>query len=115
MQKLRWMSALLLLVLAASNMSAIAVERTFPPKTQRGNMTILGFPVIAMDAQNLRLAPGARIWNQQQLTQIPASLGNASYLVNYTQDFQGNVDRVWILTKDEASLPVAKQLNNLKW
>ena len=108
----RWLMAISLATLA---LSAAAIERTFPATALRGNMTITDYPVIAMDSKNLRLAPGARIWNQNHLTQTPVSLGNSSYVVNYTQDVHGDVDRVWILSTDEASQPVANQHSNLKW
>lgn len=112
MWPIRWLIAI---ALATLTLSAAAFERTYPATTLRGTMTIIAYPVISMDSKNLRLAPGSRIWNQNHLTQIPVSLGNSSYLVNYTQNAQGDVDRVWILTTDEASQPVANQLSNLKW
>ena len=108
----RWLIAI---SLATLTLSAAAFERSFPSGTLRGNMTIVDYPMIVMDSKNLRLSPGSRIWNQSHLTQIPVSLGNSSYLVNYTQNVQGDVDRVWILTKDEADQPIEKQRSNLKW
>ncbi len=114
----RSMMALFLFVLTAAlaltSFSAIALERTFPATTQRGTMVIVAYPAITMNGQNLRLSPGSRIWNQQNLTQIPSSFANNSYRVNYTLNFQGDVDRVWILTREESGMSVEKQRSNLK-
>jgi len=116
MQATMWLTRWLIAIsLATLTLSAAAFERTFPAGALRGNMTITAYPIIVMDGNNLRLSPGSRIWSQNHLTQIPVSLGNSSYLVNYTLNVQGDVDRVWILTKDEADQPIEKQRSNLKW
>ena len=108
----RWLIAISMATLA---LPAIAFDRTFPQTTLRGKMTITAYPAIVIDKANLRLSPGSRIWGQNHLTQIPVSLGASTYVVNYTQNVQGDVDRVWILTTDEASQSVESQRSNLKW
>ncbi|MQR01830.1 hypothetical protein [Glaciimonas soli] len=114
----RSMMALLLFgltaALALTSFSAAAMERTFPATTQRGTMVIVAYPAITINGQNLRLSPGSRIWNQQNLTQVPSTFVNSSYKVNYTLNFQGDVDRVWILTREESGTSVEKQRSNLK-
>lgn len=101
-------------VALALTLPAAAIDRTFPQTSLRGSMTITAYPAIVINKANLRLSPGSRIWGQNNLTQIPVSLGDSSYLVNYTKNGDGDVDRVWILTPDEASQPVESQRSNLK-
>ncbi|PUA20408.1 hypothetical protein C7W93_11835 [Glaciimonas sp. PCH181] len=108
----RWLIALTLALLA---LPALAFNRTFPSTVLRGNMTITAYPAVTIDKFNLQLSPGSRIWGPNHLTQIPVSLGSAKYLVNYTQNAQGDVDRVWILTPEEASQSIESQRSNLKW
>ncbi len=43
---------------------------------------------------------------------MPASVTGSNLVVNYTEDFQGNVDRVWILTAREAAQTPAEQRIN---
>ncbi|QRX81194.1 hypothetical protein [Glaciimonas sp. PAMC28666] len=119
MQAIMWLRRLLAIPMAMFALTlahpAAAFDRTFPQTTLRGNMAITAYPAIVIGKANLRLSPGSRIWGQNNLTQIPVSLGDSIYLVNYTQNSDGDVDRVWILTTDEASQSVESQRSNLKW
>ncbi|MFJ2987971.1 hypothetical protein ACIPF8_08895 [Collimonas sp. NPDC087041] len=105
---------LVIFLLATLAFSAMAIERTFPASTLRGKLTITSYPTVTINGNTLRLSPGSRIWNASQLTQIPNSLGTDTYLVNYTLNAQGDVDRVWILTPDEASQKIETQRNSNK-
>ena len=99
---------LALLITASAVFPAAASDRHFPQGTKRGSMTPGWYPVIAIDGKNRNLSPGARIWNQENLIEMPASLRGSDMTVNYTEDMHGDIDRVWILTKEEASRPLAK-------
>ncbi|MFC5472612.1 hypothetical protein [Paraherbaspirillum soli] len=105
---------LIVLLLATLAFSAQAAGRTFPAATERGRLVITDYPNVTISGKALRLSPGSRIWGPNNLTQIPNALGSDSYLVNYTLNIQGDVDRVWILTPDEAAQKVADQRSNLK-
>jgi hypothetical protein len=85
---------------------ALAFERPFPPNTKRGTMSPAPYPMIELDGKMRRLAPGGRIWNPDNLIEMPAALQGSGLAVNYTEDAQGDVDRVWILTRDEANRPL---------
>jgi len=105
---------LMIFLLATLAFSAMAAERDFPASTLRGKLTITDYPTVTINGNTLQLSPGSRIWNAEQLTQTPNSLGSDTYLVNYTVNAQGDIDRVWILTADEASQKVDVQRNSLK-
>lgn len=105
---------LMIFLLATLAFSAMAAERDFPASTLRGKLAITDYPNVTMNGNVLRLSPGSRIWNAQQLTQIPNSLGTDTYLVNYTLNTQGDIDRVWVLTPDEASQKIETQRNGNK-
>ncbi|MFC6519147.1 hypothetical protein ACFQAT_04485 [Undibacterium arcticum] len=36
---------------------------------------------------------------------MPANLNVSGAVVNYTEGAQGDIDRIWILTREEAALP----------
>ena len=93
---------------------AMAFERPFPAPTKRGHLAPGAYPEIAIDGKLRRLAPGARIWNENNLIEMPAALRGSDLMVNYTEDSQGEIDRVWILTPEEANQPVAKQINPMQ-
>ncbi|SFI20451.1 hypothetical protein SAMN04515618_113124 [Collimonas sp. OK307] len=105
---------LMIFLLATLAFSAMAAQRDFPASTLRGKLIITDYPNVTVSGNALRLSPGSRIWNTEQLTQIPNSLGTDTYLVNYTLNPQGDIDRVWILTPDEASQKIETQRNGNK-
>lgn len=105
-----WLRPLLLLLLSIAMLPAAhAFERPFPAQAKRGKMTPASFPDIVIGGRLRQLSPGARIWNEDNLLQMPASLRGSGLVVNYTEDVNGHIDRVWILTADEASEPITKQ------
>lgn len=91
---------------------AHAADRPFPQNAKRGTMSPANYPELMVDGKLRYLAPGARIWNQDNLIELPASLRGANLPVNYTEDAQGQIDRVWILSAEEARQPLAQQLNS---
>jgi len=96
-------------LLSAISLAAFASGRPFPASTKRGTMTPDFFPKIVIDGQARRLAPGARIWNTKNLIVVPSSVRGSDLTVNYTEDMHGDINRVWILSPEEASEPLAKQ------
>jgi hypothetical protein len=104
-----WIHRLLLsCLLAAVAMSAFAFERPFPKNVKRGIMEMGAYPTVVINDKARRLSAGARIWNRKNFIQMPASLANQEWAINYTEDHHGNIDRIWILTEDEAQRPLPK-------
>ena len=77
-------------------------ERPFPASARRGVMTPAYHPDIIIDGQVRRLAPSARIFNQDNLIEMPASLRGRDIVVKYEEDRDGQIVNVWILTPEEA-------------
>lgn len=105
----RFLTAGLLALLATS---AFALERPFPAVAKRGTLNLGAFPEIVLNGQSRRMSAAGRIYNRQNLIQMPASVTGSNLVVNYTEDFQGNVDRVWILNEQEAAQSPAEQKIN---
>jgi hypothetical protein len=76
--------------------------RAFPPNAKRGKMTPAYHPEIYIDGKLRMMSPSSRIFNQDNLIEMPAALRGKDIVVNYTEDRDGNIDRVWILTREEA-------------
>lgn len=109
-----WRRPLLIIFLSAvTALNAWALERPFPPSVKRGTMSPAAHPEIVINGTLRHLSPGARIWNQRNLIEMPAALRGNDLVVNYTEDIHGKIDRVWILTADEANKPLKKQTNSL--
>jgi hypothetical protein len=88
---------------------ALAFDRPFPKDVQRGTMTPAAHPTIVINGKLRPLATGARIWNTDNLIEQPSALRGENIVVNYTENEQGEIDRVWILTRDEASQSIESQ------
>jgi hypothetical protein len=101
------MSRLLALLCAALlALPALAFDRSFPPAALRGKMTPGYYPDLTLDGKARKLSPSARIFNQDNMIEMPAALRGSNIVVNYTVDGAGDIDRIWILTADEAALKV---------
>lgn len=98
----RTLLALAMLGLSIAAVPALADERVFPPEAKRGRLTPGYFPDITLDGKPRRLSPAARIFNQDNLIEVPAALRGSDIVVNYTQNADGDIDRVWLLTPEEA-------------
>ena len=62
-------------------MSAIAqLERNFPATALRGEMRVLQPPAVTIDGKEARLAPGARIRDQNNLLAMSGSLVDRALL-----------------------------------
>lgn len=100
-----------LLLASLFSMPAIAQQqplaRPFPANALRGKMTPAYYPEVLIDGKSRQLAPSARIFNQENLIEMPAALRGTDLVVNYTVDSWGNIDRIWILNKDEIAQKLA--------
>jgi hypothetical protein len=76
-------------------------QRVFQSNALRGELVVTQPPEALLNGKPVRLAPGARIRNPQNLIQVSGSLLGQKLAVNYTLDGAGEVRDVWILTAAE--------------
>ncbi|NVM75091.1 hypothetical protein FHW83_000871 [Duganella sp. SG902] len=102
---------LALLLAAVTALPALAIDRPFPAHTLRGKFTPGYFPDITLDGKPRQLAPAARIFNEDNRIEMPAAVRGKDLVVNYTVDGMGYIDRIWILSAEEAAqkLPTAAE------
>lgn len=98
----------------ATAVSPLAFERPFPPQAKRGTMKPDLFPSIVIDGKPRLMAASARIWNADNLIQMPASLPIRNVVVNYTENDSFEIERVWILSEQEAAQSPEQQKINPK-
>jgi hypothetical protein len=90
------------LAAALAVMPALAQSpRNFTAKALRGELVIVQPPDVRLNGQPARLAPGARIRDENNLVQLSGSLIDRRLVVNYTSDLSGNLLDVWVLTPEE--------------
>lgn len=105
---MRLQRLLICFLFAVTTLPAFAFERPFPPGTKRGTMTPATYPKIVINDKTRTLSAGARIWNQRNTIDMPASLRGEDMVVHYTENQAGQIDRVWILTPEEIARPAPK-------
>ena len=77
------------------------MQRPFPPTALRGAVVVVQPPEISLNGRPMRLAPGARIRDQNNMLAMSGPLIGQTLTVHYTIDIGGDVRDVWILTADE--------------
>ena len=92
----RWIA---LLLLAAS--LAGAQVRSIPQDARVGQIRHLQDMVVEIDGAAQQLAPGAQIRDASNRIILPIAIPSGT-LVKYLVDANGQVQRVWILTPEEA-------------
>lgn len=93
----------LLAAIVLAGPTAAQSLRKFPPSALRGTVEVLQAPEVALNGKPARLSAGARIFGQDNLIKMSASLTGQKLLVHYTVDTQGYLREVWILTAQEAA------------
>ena len=77
-------------------------QRVFESSALRGELIVKAPPEALLNGKPARLAPGARIRNQQNLITLSGALLEQKMLVNYTLDDMGEVHHVLVLTEESA-------------
>jgi hypothetical protein len=98
------LTALLALIVTSLAVAvwAQSIARTIPSEARRGELTHVMQSVVSVNGQQMKLAPGALIYAQNNLTIVPSEVPRNS-LVEYTLDRNGDLYKVWILTPAEAA------------
>ncbi len=78
--------------------------RNFPQDALRGTLTAHTYPIYRIGSATYRLAPGGRIFNQQNLIIMPVSLTVQRAEIMYRIDHRGDLSEIWLLTREEAEL-----------
>jgi hypothetical protein len=89
-----------LLALAAT-LPALA-ERNFPERARRGEMTAFQYPYMKVNGKTLHMSAGSRIYNEQNMIVMPASVQVQKAQVMFSTDINGDLHEVWLLSAEEA-------------
>jgi hypothetical protein len=96
-------AALSLLSFALFTLSAPGwSERQLPKDAHYGQMTRFSYPLASINKHTFRMAPGARIYNHQNLTITPAAMPPQAQVL-FRVDAAGQLSSIWLLTAQEAA------------
>jgi hypothetical protein len=94
-------AALGLALVATTCASLAQVPRLFPPTALRGELVGVAPPDVRLNGQPARLAPGARIRNEDNRFEVMGHLSGRTLVVHYTTDAGGQLLDIWILRPSE--------------
>ena len=77
-------------------------QRQLPAEASFGEMTRFAYPLVTIGKGTFRMAPGGKIYNQQNLIIMPAA-APARANVLFTLDTAGELSGIWLLTAQEAA------------
>jgi hypothetical protein len=92
----------LLIACALALPASAQMQRNFTAKALRGTVVFGTPPEVMLNGKPARLAPGARVRDENNLLLLPATLVGRKAVVNYTTEFEGMLLDVWLLTRAEA-------------
>ena len=95
-------AATVCLLLATS--SVMAQLRSLPDDAKRGRIRHVQEMLVEIDGTQVRLAPGAQIRSPENRLLVPSAVPPGA-LVKFTLDKGGLLQRVWLLTDEEAARP----------
>ena len=81
--------------------AAAQMQRNFPANALRGELAVVIPPEAQLNGSPARLAPGARIRDQNNMLQVTGVLAGRRQVVNYTKDLNGQLFEIWLLTPTE--------------
>ena len=77
-------------------------ERNFPQNALRGQLSFGSIPPEAvLNEVKTRLAPGARIFGQNNMMVMSDTLRGQTFVVHYTRDLLGQPKDIWLLRPEE--------------
>lgn len=100
---LQALAALVLSLLVALAAAPVhAQTRPIPDGARLATLKLGVFPDAELDGRPIKLGPGARIFNRDNMLVIPASLKGVTSVVAYVTGSLGEVVTVWVLNDAEA-------------
>ena len=96
-------------MLACFSGVCFAEERVFPAQTKRGKLTITAQGDVIIDGKLRNITPSTRVYSEEGLIVPIASVAANKLLINFTLNDFGDVEKIWLLTADEASRPSQKK------
>ena len=91
------------------SVNAMQLERTFPPEVKRGKMSTTDLAELVIDGKLRAVSPALRIISEDNLTLTLASVDVRNIIINYVENEFGEIQKIWVLTAEEARLPLPKK------
>ncbi len=91
------------------NADAMQMERNFPVDVKRGKLSTTPLAELVIDGKLRLHSPALRIYSEDNLTLTIASVDVRNIMINYVENEFGEIQRIWVLTAEEARQPLPKK------
>jgi hypothetical protein len=81
---------------------AVSAARNLPKDARFGKLTAFTYPYASIGGKALRMSPGAKIYNEQNLIIMPVAMRQQAKVL-YRLDNAGSLSAIWLLTEHEAA------------
>ena len=88
--------------------AAVAQMRTLPADAERGTIRHVREMLVELDGREVLLSPAATIRDRHNLIIVPTALPAEGAIAEYLLGADGQVQRVWLLTPEEAAMDKKK-------
>ena len=83
---------------------AVGIPRILPQGTNKGELQMSGGMNASIDGKSMMLSPGVQVRDPFNMSILPTMI-QGTVPVRYTTDAAGAVDRIWLLSAQEAAQP----------
>ena len=102
-------SLMLALFLACFSINALAEAREFPAQVKRGKLTITAMADLVIDGKLRLTTPSTRIYSEEGMRITTSELNGGKVAVNYILNEFGEIEKIWLLTAEEAKQALPKK------
>lgn len=103
-------SLLFVSVFASVSTQAMQIERPFPEGIKRGKLSTTALAELVIDGKLRHPSAAIRIYSEDNLIVTQASVYVRDAVIYYLQNDFGEIEKIWILSREEASKPIPKRL-----
>ncbi|MCX7218806.1 MAG: hypothetical protein NTY70_07660 [Burkholderiales bacterium] len=95
---------LVTMLFASFALSAMAEGREFPANAKRAELMVTKLGDMVIDGKLRETNPSTRIFNEEGFSVTTSNLDSVKTPILYTETEIGEIQRIWLLTKQEAIL-----------
>jgi hypothetical protein len=102
-------SLLMSLFLLGVSLTAMADGRDFPGHAKRGELSVTRLADLVVNGKLKLTTPSTRIYSEDGMLITSSALTAFKAPINYTENEFGEIETLWLLSREEAKVPAPKK------
>ncbi len=100
------------LLLLCVSLTAMADGRNFPAQAKRGELSITKLADLVIDGKLKLTTPATRMYSEDGMSITSSALNAVKAPVNYTENEFGEIETLWLLSAEEATVAAPNKQKN---